>query len=587
MPFSAATPAPAPAPSPAVEIASQRGFLLTFESNRIFATLLAAGLMAVFLPLWPVLFLLGLDYLFEALTLALMDRLDPATRPGRYRAALLATAAMEAAFVLPATLIWLQDGSYARAAAIGLVAMTLFQLATVRAIHLPFGLAGLAGAVLVAASGNTLHWLSLGDMTGLAISTVAIAGAVLYTVAAMRANHALHRDNARRSHEAALANEAKGRFLAQMSHELRTPLNAILGMGEAELAEARHPRTQDRMKTLIASARGLAVILDDVLDITALGGSGLEIRPQPCNPAAVIADTVALFRPLYHAKGLGLDLVAPDTLPERATLDPHRLRQCLSNLLSNALKFTTTGGVSVAAHLAAETLLAVDVRDSGPGIAATEADRIFAPFNRRHRSQSGTGLGLAISRGLARQMGGDLILVPTVSGACFRLSLMLRPVRAPAPPPLALAGASGTAAAPAGSVAPALAGALAGLKVLVVDDIATNRLVASTFLRLLGAIPCEAATGEAALALLREDPADAVLLDMNMPGLSGAGTLAAIRALPGSRGALPVLAMTADTLPEHRKDYLALGLDGFVAKPLTPGLLAEALAPARRRMAAN
>ena len=178
-----------------------------------------------------------------------------------------------------------------------------------------------------------------------------------YALAAMRSNHLLHRDLLRSERAAAAANQAKGRFVAQISHELRTPLNAILGMGEAELAQATDPRTQDRMQTLVASARELAVILDDVLEMSALGENALPIRPQPTDPQAVISATAALFQPLFAARGLELELRSRARLPDCVMLDPHRLRQCLSNLLSNALKFTETGGASVTTVMATQTCL--------------------------------------------------------------------------------------------------------------------------------------------------------------------------------------------------------------------------------------
>ena len=546
----------------AEEIASQLQFLRKFDSTRIAATLMVSLMTAIFLPPWIVLLFLGFDYLFEAAGFRLMDGLDPDRSPNRYRLLLLTVFLMEASFLVPAALIWQGDDMYCKAVAVGLVCLTLFQLASVRAIHLPIGVAGILGVVAAAGIGNAIYWGPRDDMVGLATSNFAVFGAIYYALAAMRSNHLLHRDLLRSERAAAAANQAKGRFVAQISHELRTPLNAILGMGEAELAQATDPRTQDRMQTLVASARELAVILDDVLEMSALGENALPIRPQPTDPQAVISATAALFQPLFAARGLELELRSRARLPDCVMLDPHRLRQCLSNLLSNALKFTETGGASVTTVMATQTMLEIDVANAGPAISPEQAEAIFAPFNNHQGNGGGSGLGLAISRGLARKMGGDLIVLPSKTGALFRLSVAVSPCSAPAP-----------TAAPKQRQLPDWG----GLRVLVVDDVATNRFVAKTYLTLFGATPVEADSGAAALAALQNGGIDLVLLDMNMPGLSGEQTLAAIRALPAGLGRVKVFAMTADASDDHRRAYLALGLDGFVAKPLTVEALSQVL----------
>ncbi|MBH1974609.1 MAG: response regulator [Rhodobacteraceae bacterium] len=557
-----------PTPDRAAEIASQLEFLRKFDTTRIAATLMVSIMTVVFLPLWIVLLFLGIDYLFEAAGFRLLDGLDPDREPARYRLMLLTVFLMESSYLIPAVIIWHGDNTYCKAVAVGLVCMTLFQLASVRAIHLPIGVTGILGVVVTAGIGNAVYWLQRGDAAGLAASSFAVLGTSYYALAAMRSNHMLHRDLLRSERAAAAANQAKGRFVAQISHELRTPLNAILGMGEAELAEASHPRTQDRMHTLVASARELAVILDDVLEMSALGENVLPIRPQATNPQAVISATAALFQPLFEARGLTITLRNRGPMPDCVMLDPHRLRQCLSNLLSNALKFTETGCVSVSSVMATQTMLEIEVANPGPVIPLEQADAIFAPFNNRDGTGGGSGLGLAISRGLARKMGGDLIVLPSKSGALFRLSVAVTPC-----PPAVAESLPGQRPLPD----------WAGIRVLVVDDLATNRFVAKTYLNLFGATPSEAQSGEAALAALRSGGIDLVLLDMNMPGLSGEQTLAAIRALPGELGRVKVFAMTADASDDHRRAYLALGLDGFVAKPLT----VDALARVRGDDAAN
>ncbi|MDN5789210.1 ATP-binding protein, partial [Pseudorhodobacter sp.] len=265
-------------------------------------------------------------------------------------------------------------------------------------------------------------------------------------------------------------------------------------------------------------------------------------------------------------------------------LDPQRLRQCLSNLLSNALKNTPDGGIHVSAQLSpsspGQSLLRIEVTDTGPGIPAQQHSRIFEPFARANltgasaRSPSGSaiagnGLGLSICRAMAQQMGGDLTLSPDSTegrGARFILTLRVEPATdntAPlhTPPEPAIAGGTETPSPPGEGIA--------NLRVLVVDDIATNRLVAATYLWTLGATMQEAASGDEALEILQTHVPDLLLLDMQMPGMTGLQTLARIRALPGSAGKVPVIAMTADAMAEHRKSYLSAGVDGYLAKPIT------------------
>jgi CheY-like chemotaxis protein len=240
-------------------------------------------------------------------------------------------------------------------------------------------------------------------------------------------------------------------------------------------------------------------------------------------------------------------------------IDPHRLRQCLSNLLSNALKYTDAGRISVTASTGAEGALVLDVVDTGPGISAQVRDQIFQPFHRGTDQQTGSGLGLAISRGFARQMGGDLVLRPSADGAHFQLCL---PMAAP----------------PTSRVAPVAPSALdlSGRRILVVDDIATNRMVACAYVQFFGAFTDQAVTGAEALQAIDAHRPDLVLLDLHMPGLSGFETLAKIRAMAGP--ALPVLAMTADVSPQMRQRLQGAGMDGFLAKPLTAENVAAALA---------
>lgn len=556
-----------PGPDAAAQISNQLQMLTAVEPSRLLSTPIAFALMALFLPPWVALAALGADMALEGLGFQLMRGLDPSRQPRRYLATVATVFLTEAFYTLYCVLIWQQDSEFAKAAAAGLLSMTLFQLSTVRAIHMPFGIAGVTAATLIALIGNGFYWLEKQDGMGFAASTIALLAAVAYGLGAMQSNHALHLEISSRGIKADAANRAKGRFLAQMSHELRTPLNAIVGMGEAELLHSPSLATQARMQTLVDSAMDLAAILDDILQMAAIEENQLPLRPVIAKPKEVVEATVALFQPVFAKAGLWLRLeyatsqpegrLAAD-LPETAEFDPQRLRQCLSNLLSNALKFTETGGATLRVsyreqppHSTDQTLrgqLQIDVSDTGKGIPAHERDLVFQPFQRGAGAHGGSGLGLAISRSIAQQMQGDLQHLPSQIGALFRLSVLIRPAAAPLP----------TSTPPTD---------FAGRRILVVDDIATNRLVATTYLRGMAAWVEEVASGAAALQAIAANRPDLVLLDLHMPGLSGVETLAAIRALPGPY--LPVVAMTADASAADRMQYLSAGLDGYLTKPLT------------------
>ena len=547
------------------ELARQHDFLVNLAPTRLIMTAVAYGLAAVFLPLWLCVVLALIDTAAEMSCMRLMRGLTPATQRGRYVGTHLCMAIAEVAFMTAATSIWQLDSAFARPFAIALIAMSMVQLLTVRSIHLPYGLTGWITTIVTSIAGVAALWAKDGGAQVMGLSLLCIAAAAAFVLLAMLSNHALHVEMAQGRTAARAADQAKGRFLAQMSHELRTPLNAIVGMGEAELAGATTEAARARLGVLVASARGLAVILDDVLDMSAIGQDRLTIRPICAEPGVEIRAVTALFEQVYRTAGLTLSVEIASDIPATATFDAQRLRQCLTNLLSNALKFTPQGGAIVRAYFGPQDVLRIIVADSGPGVPAEIRPIIFQPFERGLTAQSGSGLGLSISRALARSMGGDLILQPSAVGAAFCLTIKIKPVCTANVPPTAPISAD-----------------LSRAHVLVVDDIPTNRLVAATYLGLWQAQVTQARDGAEAVAMITAAPPDLVLLDINMPGLDGAATLALIRALPGSAARVPVIAMTADVsaAPEaqHAK-YIDAGFDGYVAKPLTPQTLLAAIGP--------
>jgi signal transduction histidine kinase len=277
----------------------------------------------------------------------------------------------------------------AQSFAAGVLTLTMLQMASIRVIHQPYAATGLATAFAVAVLAVLNDWQSRSGVTGLVVSLIAIAAAAYFVASIVRSNHALHAGIAHERATARMADQAKSRFLAQMSHELRTPLNAILGLGHAELAQSSDPASRERLRLVTDAARGLAVILDDILDMSAIEAGHLPIRPTPCDPRHEIAAAAALYRPLFEAQGLEVRVRLSPDLPAQTVMDSQRLRQCLSNLFSNALKHTTRGGVSVAAEMAEHGKLQIAFSDTGPGIPEAEAERLFQPFQRGDRRSAG------------------------------------------------------------------------------------------------------------------------------------------------------------------------------------------------------
>lgn len=545
------------------ELARQYRILMKDAPVRLAATTVAYILTSLFLPVPVILICYAINLGGEIMSAVALKDLDPVKNPGRYRACLIWVFILELGFSIVPALMWHIDGPYMKAFAVGLSVTSLMHVSTVRSIHLPMALTGLAAIASAAIISNGLLWINAGDWAALAYTTVCAVAGLGYGAGAILSNNQLHKETARGRSEAQAANAAKGAFLAQMSHELRTPLNAILGMGHAELRRTDDPISAERLSVLISSAQGLSTILDDILDMSAIQGGHLPIRRHAINLRAEITATAALFRPQIEQAGLVLVLDLDADLPDWALMDDQRLRQCLSNLISNALKNTPDGSITLRAlrtvARAGTPQLRIEVVDTGPGISPDIAAAIFEPFIRGPGTSLGTGLGLSISRALAQQMGGDLQLEHPKpgepAGARFILTLALTATFAPA------------ASIPVAANSPK---SFAGKKVLVVDDIATNRLVAMTYLRFFGADAIEAASGAAALLRLDAGDVDLVLLDMNMPEMDGMETFRRLRQRPAQRGKVPVIAMTANTLAEVRQQYSGAGIDGYLAKPMTP-----------------
>jgi CheY-like chemotaxis protein len=312
----------------------------------------------------------------------------------------------------------------------------------------------------------------------------------------------------------------------------------------------------------------LAQLINDVLDFSKMEAGKLEISPIPTDPAEVMASVVSLLQPQADAKNLYLRAEAEPM--GWALIDPLRFRQCLFNVIGNAVKFTQDGGVTVRLGLVGEAerrKLRCEVEDTGIGIPPEAQVALFDRFAQADtgttRRFGGTGLGLAISRSLARMMGGNMGFDSVEgSGSTFWFEIE-------APPTEALV------AAPQADLAEA---PLEGLHVLIVDDNRTNRIVGMKTLQALGAEADTADSGQAAISAMSVTAYDLVLMDINMPGMDGMEATRRIRELGGERAQTPIIALTADVMSHHTAAYRAAGMNGFVPKPFSPTeLLAEVL----------
>jgi signal transduction histidine kinase/ActR/RegA family two-component response regulator len=389
------------------------------------------------------------------------------------------------------------------------------------------------------------------------------------------------------------ASTAKSDFLATISHEIRTPLNGIVGMLEVLAHDGLEAVAARRVAVARRSADTLFALLNDVLDFSGLEQNTLRIAPEPTAPGAVVAEVVSLHGPAAHAKGLTLNVeIAPPVETARWSLDALRLRQVLGNLVSNAIKFTEQGGVTVAVTVepgAHVDQLHFSVRDTGVGIPPEHRHKLFRQFSQADssvtRRYGGAGLGLAISRRLIELMGGRISLVSsTPAGSVFRASIPAR--RETEAPSAAGAEAPGAAAPPTGEPPPRGERGLA--RVLVVDDDPVNREVFAAMLtgrpERRALLADFAASGAEAVEMAARTRYDVILMDISMPDMDGLTAMRRIRDAAASCRA-PVVAVTAHAMAGDRARLILAGMDGYLAKPVLPRDLSRAIEDAVARSA--
>ncbi len=366
------------------------------------------------------------------------------------------------------------------------------------------------------------------------------------------------------------ANAAKSQFLAMMSHELRTPMTGVLGMADLLLHSKMNEEQQDLTKLLKRSARALLDLLNDILDFSKIEAGQFEIESTSFNLFEVIDDVVQLFSPNASEKGLEINTNLPPLYWNIVKGDPTRLRQVLSNLVGNAIKFTERGSVTIGLEqreAPGDALtLVLSVTDTGIGIEAEDSTKLFKPFVQADISTSrkygGTGLGLAISKRLVEGMGGKITLKSEVGhGSTFVFTVKVVPDRS-------VAQQAGPSVRAAGGEAVASPTAVTPRKILVAEDNETSRYLIQTMLRRLGHTVDVAVNGAEAVAAARAKTYDIVLMDMQMPVLDGTDATRAIRAFQAEAAHVPVIALTADVIAGHRSEYLAAGVNVIVSKPV-------------------
>lgn len=377
--------------------------------------------------------------------------------------------------------------------------------------------------------------------------------------------------------------ELRSAFVANMSHAIRTPLSGILGMSELLLDKPLEPGTAETVETILESAEALLTIVNDILDLSKLQNEIVELECKPFNPSMLVNDCVKLIQPGAASRQLKLSVVIDPSLPERVFGDQSRIRQALLNLLGNAVKFTEAGEVSVEASLLFEdeesATLRFSVTDTGIGIAPEDSQLLFTPFSRIEKSTrgiKGSGLGLSISKRFVDLMQGKIEFESRKDGGSrfwFVLSLKKFQERSEND----LDGRSNRAASTE-------AGLLSSIRVLVVEDNAVMSALTLRQLAKFGVKVESAATGQSAIEKMCATAFDIILMDVNLPDMTGYDVTARIRQMESGHPAYKhvnhrpvIIAVTAGAMRGDREKAIEAGMDDYLAKPVHPEQLRETL----------
>ncbi|MBI5942411.1 MAG: response regulator [Caulobacterales bacterium] len=468
-----------------------------------------------------------------------------------------------------AVALWISVPGYGPALGVAVIASAMINLiALSRGSRLAFA----ASATPYGLYLLVMPMMDYGRVAGPLLTTMMIAvglimlniiGAWISTEESRRAHQILAEESDRRRTEAEAAVEAKSAYLAMISHELRTPISAILaGAGELERTSPGQGRAQARL--IKGAGQMMRGLLDDLLDLSKIEVGRMEVETVDFDLRSLVSEALRMWRPEARHKDLKLRVEGAHGLPDWVHGDPTRIRQVLNNLISNALKFTAKGSITLrlsASPAEGGYAISVAVADTGPGMTPDQVARLFTPCDQLDagtaRKHGGSGLGLAISRELARLMGGDLTASSAPGeGAVFTLNLVLR-----------------AAEVPAAAQAPDAVEA----RVLVIDDHAVNRQAISLVLAPLGIVPETAASAEEGLERLASEAFDVILMDVYMPDMDGREATRILRGRAGPNQTTPVIAVTASATERDWEACRAAGMTGHVAKPIEPAQLYAAL----------
>ncbi|MGG5812148.1 ATP-binding protein [Falsiroseomonas sp. CW058] len=386
-----------------------------------------------------------------------------------------------------------------------------------------------------------------------ALGLSALVGAVSVAVRILGRHRRQELDRQRRATQAAEEREKQERrradLLATVSHELRTPLTGLLGYTDLLSRAELPPNARGWVEQQQRAGQALLALIGDVLDFARLEEGAVELEDADLDLPALLEDCAGILRGLAQQKGLALVVEADPGLPRWIRGDPLRLRQVVTNLVGNAIKFTRSGQVTVAARLTPRPeLVEISVSDTGAGIPAEMLPHIFDRFRQAGadtaRRFGGSGLGLAICRRLVTAMGGAIGAESTPGkGSRFAFRIPFRPGAAP------------------------VARRTGKLRILVAEDVPASRLLLSAVLERAGHVVTATEDGARALAALHNASFDMVLMDLNMPGMDGYGVAAAIRMLPGEQSRVPLVALTADAPEEIEPRCREAGFDAVLRKP--------------------